>query len=75
MYCLHGRVHHTATPVTAAAAATAAANAAATANANAAANAANAATASPLCESQLMAVGGNGKARQFFKQHGWDEVG
>lgn len=24
---------------------------------------------------QLMAVGGNGRARAFFKQHGWDELG
>ena len=24
---------------------------------------------------QLMIVGGNGRGRQFFKQHGWDDVG
>jgi len=24
---------------------------------------------------QLMAIGGNQKARHFFKQHGWDEIG
>ncbi len=25
--------------------------------------------------SQLMAAGGNLRGRQFFKQHGWDDVG
>lgn len=24
---------------------------------------------------QLMAAGGNLRGRQFFKQHGWDDVG